>query len=77
MANDPMAAAQVFELGRAAAQASQDAHGSLVAPTMAYDFITNMASEEPMDLPAWEMLPMEMKIGFLEGYYHDAEAGNV
>jgi hypothetical protein len=62
-------------LGREAAQASRDAHdGVLVDAAMAYDFITNMATEEPLAVPAWDALPMEFKIGFLEGYYDDGGA---
>lgn len=68
--------ADYMELGRAAAQASLDAHGTRVDPTIAYDFITTMAMDgddiETMatdDYPAWDALPMEVRINFLQGYY--------
>jgi hypothetical protein len=65
-----------IELGREAAQASLDAHGERVAPAIAYDFITTQAvDDDDPDFPTWERLPMEWKIGFLEGYFHGTDGG--
>ncbi len=69
---DPLTHERFIGLGREAATASRDAHGELVGPAMAYDFITTMAhDDDPLAVPAWDALPMEFKIGFLEGYYEE------